>query len=115
MKTMFSPKTILGVAATTLLGTASILAQTAGTQKTLTGIVSDTMCGQTHMIKDKSAAECVRICVKDGSKYGLVIGNTVYTLAGHEVAIDKLAGQKVTVTGTVKGESVTVTSVVAAK
>jgi len=45
------------LAATALLGTVSILAQTSGAQKTLTGVVSDAMCGQTHMMKDKPDAD----------------------------------------------------------
>jgi hypothetical protein len=45
MKTAFSTKAILVLAATALLGTVSILAQTSGAQKTLTGVVSDAMCG----------------------------------------------------------------------
>ncbi len=48
--------------------------------KTLTGTVSDSMCGAKHMTKDKSPAECTRICVKQGMKYALVAGNKVYTL-----------------------------------
>jgi hypothetical protein len=39
-----------GTARTTLMP-----AQTSG-EKTLTGIVSDAMCGQTHMMKDKADA-----------------------------------------------------------
>jgi len=115
MKIMFSVKTLFVLAATVLLGTVSILAQTNGTQKTLTGVVSDSMCGQTHMMKDKSAADCTRYCVKQGTKYALVVGKSVYTLEGHEGELDKYAGQKVTLTGTVKGETVTVSSVVPAK
>lgn len=115
MKAISSSKIIRVVAATLLLGTVSVLAQTAGTKRTLTGIVSDAMCGQTHMIKDKTPAECVRICIKDGSKYALVVGNTVYTLTGHEEAIDKLAGQKASVTGMVKGDTMMVTSVAPSK
>src|SRR5437016_11198307 len=41
--------------------------------ETLTGIVSDSMCGAHHMAKDKSAAECTRECVKGGMKYALVV------------------------------------------
>jgi len=33
-------------------------------EKTLTGVVSDSMCGARHMAKDKSPAECTRTCVK---------------------------------------------------
>jgi len=83
--------------------------------RTLTGIVSDSMCGAHHMAKDKSPAECTRMCVKQGMKYALIVGNKVYTLEGHEAELDKLAGQKVTVKGNVAGENVTVQSVSVAK
>jgi hypothetical protein len=36
--------------------------------KTLTGTVSDSMCGAHHMEKDKSTAECTRECVKGWKK-----------------------------------------------
>ena|ERR1700687_3435845 len=115
MKTMFSAKTILVLAATALLGTVSILGQTSGAEKTLTGVVSDAMCGQTHMMKDKPDADCLRYCVKQGNKYALVVGKSVYILEGHEAERDKYAVKKVTVKGTLKGETLTVESVVPAK
>ena len=115
MKSMFKAKVILVLAATALLGTVSIPAQTSGAQKTLTGVVSDAMCGQTHMMKDKGDAVCLRYCVKQGNKYALVVGKSVYTLEGHEAELDKCAAQKVTVKGIVKGETVTVESVSPAK
>src|SRR6266849_10944236 len=115
MKTAFSTKAILVLAATALLGAVSILAQTSVAQRTLTGVVSDAMCGQTHMMKDKPDADCLRYCVKQGNKYALVVGTSVYTLEGHEAELDKYAAQKVTVKGTVKGETLTVESVVPAK
>lgn len=83
--------------------------------RTLTGIVSDSMCGAHHMAKDKSPAECTRECVKKGTKYALVVGKKVYTLDGHEAELDKLAGEKATVKGSVMGEMVMVESVAAAK
>ena len=86
----------------------------AANQQQLTGIVSDSMCGASHMAKDKTAAECTRMCVKDGSKYALVAGDKVYTLAGHEAELDQLAGEKATVKGEVKGNAVQVQSVSAA-
>ena len=89
--------------------------QTSTAPKTLTGVVSDSMCGAHHMAKDKSPAECTRMCVKQGQKYALLVGQKVYTLEGHEDDLDKLAGQRVTVKGTVSGDTVTVASVTAAK
>jgi len=111
MKITFSTKAILVLAATALVGTVSMHAQASGEKKTLTGVVSDAMCGQAHMMKDKSDAVCLRYCVKQGNKYALVVGKTVYTLEGHEAELDKYGAQKVTVKGTVKGETVTVESV----
>jgi hypothetical protein len=80
--------------------------------KTYTGTVSDAMCGAKHM---GSAAECTRSCVSKGSKYALVVGDKVYTLEASDKAalatLDKQAGAKVTVTGTEKDNTITVSSV----
>ncbi len=89
--------------------------QASRAKKTLTGVVSDSMCGATHMLKDKSPAECTRMCVQQGQKYALVVGKNLYTLEGHEAELGKLAGQKATVKGTVKGNTVNVQSVTPAK
>lgn len=81
--------------------------------KTLTGTVSDAMCGAKHMME--SAADCTRACVAKGSKYALVVGDKVYTLETSDKAaldqLDKMSGQSVKVTGTVDGDVVKVTSV----
>ena len=80
--------------------------------KTYTGTVSDAMCGAKHM---GAAAECTRGCVTKGSKYALVVGDKVYTLDTSDKAalatLDKQAGDKVTVTGTEKDNTITVSSV----
>src|SRR5712671_1868122 len=115
MKTVISAKAILVLAATALVGTVSMFAQASGEQKTLTGVVSDAMCGQTHMMKDKPDADCLRYCVKQGTKYALVVGKSVYTLEGHGTELDKYAAEKVTVKGTLKGETLTVESVLPAE
>lgn len=114
MKSMLTVRLVL-VLATAVSGTVSLHAQSSTSPKTLTGVVSDSMCGQTHVMKGKSDAECVRACVKDGMKYALVVGKTVYTLEGDEAELDKYAGQKVMLTGAVNGESVAVKSVTPAK
>ena len=111
MNTILSRKVILPLAAVILLGAVSVLAQNSGTQKTLTGIVSDAMCGATHMAKDKSAAECSHMCVKGGQKYALVADKHVYTLEGHEAELDKSAAHKVAVRGSLNGNTLSVASV----
>jgi len=49
------------------------------------------MCGAHHMVKDKSAADCTRVCVKEGTKYAIVVGEKVYTREGHEERLDQQA------------------------
>ena len=82
--------------------------------QTLTGTVSDTMCGANHMISGP-AIDCIRACVKAGSDYALVVGNKVYTLKGDQAAFDKFGGQQVTVTGKLSGNVVQVASIAPAK
>lgn len=77
---------------------------------TLSGVVSDSMCGAKHMMKNKTPAECTRECVKSGSDYALVVGNKVYMLKGDQAAFDKFAGKRVKVKGSVAGSVVTVQS-----
>lgn len=84
--------------------------------KIFTGTVSDAMCGAKHM---GEAATCTRACVNKGSKYALVVGDKVYTLEASDKAaletLDKQAGEKATVTGTEKDNTITVSSIKAAK
>ena len=101
-----------------VLTAASAVAQTSAKPavgKTLTGVVSDSMCGAKHMAKDKSAAECTRECVKGGSDYALVVAGKVYSLKGDKAEIDKYAGKRATVKGTLEGNNVNVQSITAAK
>ncbi len=104
--------TLLVVLAAGLL-TLPLLA--AAKSSTLTGVIGDSMCGAKHM-GGESPAECTRACVKQGSAYALVVGDKVYKLKGGDAAaLDKLAGEKATVTGTVDGDTIEVSSVAAAK
>lgn len=117
MSNKLAPITLLtlGLAASTLGFGQSAQSQTssstAGATKTLTGVVSDSMCGAQHMTKDKTAAECTRECVKTGMDYALVVGQKVYVLKGDKTEIDKLAGKRATVKGTVTGNTVSVESI----
>ena len=94
------------------LGGSGVLAQSS---QTLTGTVSDSMCGAQHMMKDATPAKCTRECVKSGSDYALVSGGKVYTLKGNSAQLDKFAGQSVKVTGKVSGSTMTVDSISAGK
>lgn len=82
--------------------------------QTLTGKVSDAMCGAKHMMSG-DAAQCTRACVKNGSKYALLVGDKVYTLeAKDKASLDKLselADKSAKVQGTVSGDTIQVSSV----
>ncbi len=83
---------------------------------TYTGVLTDDMCGVgKHMLPGKSDADCVRECVKSGSKYALAVGKKLYILSGDAKQFDPLAGKKVTVTGETKGNTLEVKSIAAAK
>ncbi|HUK88739.1 MAG TPA: hypothetical protein VLT85_13820 [Terriglobales bacterium] len=99
-----------------LLVAASLVlpALAAAKPSTFTGEIGDAMCGAKHA--GGNAAECTRSCVKEGSAYALVVGDKVYKLKGGDAAmLDKLAGAKATVTGTLEGDTITVASVAPAK
>ncbi len=97
---------------------AAVSAVAASKSQTLTGEVSDSMCGAQHMMKGK-AGDCARACVGKGSSYALVIGDKVYSLhpsdKGAQDELGKLAGEKATVTGTLDGETVEVSKVAPAR
>lgn len=93
----------------------STVAASAQSSQTLSGTVSDAMCGAHHMMQGASDAQCTRECVKQGSDFALVSGGKVYTLKGDKSQFDKLAGQKVTIKGKVDGQTVTVDSIAPAK
>jgi hypothetical protein len=95
-----------------------VTAASAAKIQTFTGTVSDAMCGAQHMMEGDPAT-CLRTCVSKGSKYALVVGDKVYTLDSSSQktldTLNKLAAQKATVKGTVDGDTITVSSVAAAK
>lgn len=111
MKNKLQHLAILG-AAVMIFGALAIQAQTPTAKATtLTGMVSDAMCGAHHTMQGETDAQCTRLCVKAGSAYALVVGDKVYTLHGDSPDLDKYAGQKVTLKGRVTGMNVRVQSV----
>jgi len=70
--------------------------------RTFIGVVTDTMCGakpHTSMMKDKTDAECTKICARGANQYALYDGTAVMKLSDQKTS-EKFAGQKVRVTGT---------------
>jgi hypothetical protein len=89
----------------------STVAASAQSNQTLTGTVSDAMCGAHHMIQGKTPAQCTRECVKQGSDFALVSSGKVYTLKGDKTQFDKFAGENVVVKGKISGTTILVDSI----
>ncbi len=80
----------------------------------ISGVITDSDCGARHnKDADMSSAECGRFCVRNGAKYILVDGEKRYTLTGNTEELSKLAGQRVTISGSRDGDTIRVDSVVA--
>jgi hypothetical protein len=58
---------------------------------------------------------CAHACLKQGSKYALVVGDKVYTLETSDTSstdqLDKLIGKNAKVSGTAEGDTIKVSSV----
>ena len=94
----------------------------AAAPRTLTGKISDSMCGASHKAaiehsgKKMTDAECVRACIKDGAKYVLVSQGKVYDIGNQDYSgLDEDAGKTVTVAGDVNGDTITISKMTAAK
>jgi hypothetical protein len=83
------------------------------------GRVTDAMCGAAQHNMVGKGADCIRGCIRRGSRYALVVGDKVYALdtndKGALAELDKLADHQATVTGQVKGNVIAVASVAEAK
>jgi hypothetical protein len=80
--------------------------------KTFRGMVTDSFCMGRHVrYSGKSPSECAKMCARGGSSYALVDGDRRYTLTGSDLALDKLAGQRAAVVGTLEGATIRVSSV----
>jgi hypothetical protein len=76
------------------------------------GVITDTHCGAKHTPAiPESAADCARACVHSGEHFALVNGDKMYVLEGENRLLNRAAGERVTVTGTLNGNTISVTSV----
>jgi len=83
--------------------------------KTFVGRISDSMCGAKHMMEGQSDKDCTLACVKAGSKYVLAdASGKIYQLSDQKKP-EQFAGQKVKVTGSLKGDTIDVTAIEPAK
>jgi hypothetical protein len=80
--------------------------------QTYEGIITDAHCDAKHSATvGMSAAECTRVCIHSGEHFALVDGDKTYTLEGSDAALKRMAGQRVTVLGTLSGRTISVASV----
>lgn len=85
-----------------------------GKEKTFVGSIGDSMCGAKHMMPGVSDKDCTLGCVKEGAKYILIDpSGKIYQLSDQKKP-EPFAGAKVKVTGTLKGDTISVTSITAA-
>ena len=80
--------------------------------KTFVRNISDSMCGVKHMMPGKSDKDCTLECVKAGAKYVLADPDSgkIYQLTD-QTKPEAFAGQKVKVTGTLKGDTISVVTI----
>ena len=75
-----------------------------------TGYVSETKCGARHADGSEASIKCVTGCVKAGAKPVLVVEGKVVPIANGDKVMDHL-GKKVTVTGDMHGNTLTIDTV----
>jgi len=86
-----------------------------------TGTISDSKCGASHkaMIehnKNLTDRACTEACVKSGGKYILAAKGKLYTLEDqNDPALAMYAGERVTITGEVKGDTIRASKIAKAK
>ena len=80
------------------------------TERTFSGVITDARCGARHSNREKSASECSRACVRHGSNYIIVNGDKKYELIGELREVAEFAGQRVSLTGVLDGQTIKVSS-----
>jgi hypothetical protein len=84
----------------------------AAPQQTYEGMVTDSRCGAKHQSSiGKTATDCTRACVHAGSQFALVDGDKTYLLEGDPLTLKRAAGTRSTITGTLRGNTIVVSSV----
>jgi uncharacterized protein YaeQ len=87
-----------------------LLVAAAGTVQTVTGVITDTMCGAKHtMMKGQPDEECARMCAKGSAEYALYDGKNVWKLSDQKAAA-KFAAKRVKVTGVADQKTMTIKS-----
>jgi hypothetical protein len=87
----------------------------ASATRSFEGMITCSRCGAKHQpALDRSASNCVRVCVHAGATFALIDDESVYVLEGDVGSLKRLAGQRARVTGTRTGNTIKVASVTSA-
>jgi hypothetical protein len=83
-------------------------------EQTLSGTISDSMCGVSHkgMSTKMTDRECTQVCASKGAQYALVSDGKAYKLMNHDSDLKTHAGHTVNLTGDVKGDTIRVSKIV---
>lgn len=106
-------KLVLFVAAILFAAAPALMAS----EKTWTGVLSDSKCNGKHAKAEhggqaESDHACATKCVDGGAKHVFVSGGKTYEIANQDYAgLKDHAGHKVSLTGEMKGESITVSKI----
>jgi uncharacterized protein YaeQ len=101
----------------TLLALAIAAALTAAEPQTITGVITDTMCGAKHgMVKGQPDDECIHHCVQGSRDYALYDGTHIWKLSDQKKPA-QFAAKRVRVTGILneKSQTIRVTSIESAE
>jgi hypothetical protein len=83
-------------------------------QRTYEGMITDTYCGAKHDAGiNRAASDCVRICVHSGNSFALLSGEKIYILNGDPVILKTIAGMRARISGSLDGNTITVSSAAA--
>ena len=88
---------------------------------TWTGTISDSACGASHDAmtehgKKGTDKKCTEMCITKGAKYVFVNDGKVLMIKNQNLAdLKKYAGDRVTVSGDLSGDTITVSKIAAAK
>ena len=103
-------KKILGLGMAALFLTAGLAL---AAEKTLTGKISDSMCGASHKSMTEHAGkkmtdhDCVLACVEKGAKFVFISGGKTYNIENQDMPeLKEHAGHTVTLTGEMTGDTI---------
>jgi hypothetical protein len=88
--------------------TLNALLGAATTPQTVTGLITDTMCGSKHnMTKGQPDDDCTRFCVKGAREFALYDGKILWKLSDQKTPA-RFAAKQVKVTGAVDPKAMTI-------